>query len=76
MPGKSGARCVGILTSGGDCPGLNAAIRSVAKAALNRYGMKVIGIMDGFRGLVENRTVLLDDRAVSGILNLGGTDAE
>ncbi len=73
MPGKSGARCVGILTSGGDCPGLNAAIRSVAKAALNRYGMKVIGIMDGFRGLVENRTVLLDDRAVSGILNLGGT---
>ena len=73
MSSNSKTRCVGILTSGGDCPGLNAAIRSVAKAALNRYGMKVIGIMDGFRGLVENRTALLDDRAVSGILNLGGT---
>ncbi len=73
MSSNSKTQCVGILTSGGDCPGLNAAIRSVAKAALNRYGMKVIGIMDGFRGLVENRTALLDDRAVSGILNLGGT---
>ena len=73
MVSSSKTRCIGILTSGGDCPGLNAAIRGVAKAALNKYGMKVIGIMDGFRGLVENRTVLLDDKVVSGILNLGGT---
>jgi ATP-dependent phosphofructokinase / diphosphate-dependent phosphofructokinase len=70
---KSKTRCIGILTSGGDCPGLNAAIRGVAKPALGMYGMKVVGIMDGFRGLVENRTVVLDDRAVSGILTQGGT---
>lgn len=70
---RSSTRCIGILTSGGDCPGLNAAIRGVAKAALNEYGMKVIGIHDGFRGLVENRTMILDDRAVSGILTHGGT---
>ena len=65
-------RCIGILTSGGDCPGLNAAIRGVAKAALYN-GTKVIGIQDGFRGLVENRTVSLEDTTVSGILTHGGT---
>jgi ATP-dependent phosphofructokinase / diphosphate-dependent phosphofructokinase len=65
-------RCIGILTSGGDCPGLNAAIRGVAKAALHN-GTKVIGIQDGFRGLVENRTVALEDSTVSGILTHGGT---
>jgi 6-phosphofructokinase 1 len=72
MP-RSKTRCIGILTSGGDCPGLNAAIRGVAKACLGRYGIKCIGILDGFRGLVENRTITLDDRAVSGILTQGGT---
>jgi len=70
---KSKRRCVGILTAGGDCPGLNAAIRGVAKALIGCYGVKVIGILDGFRGLVENRTVALDNQAVSGILTLGGT---
>lgn len=65
-------RCIGILTSGGDCPGLNAAIRGVTKAALHN-GTKVIGIQDGFRGLVENRTIPLEDAAVSGILTHGGT---
>ncbi len=70
---KSVTRCIGVLTSGGDCPGLNAAIRGVAKAALNEYGVKVVGFHDGFRGLVENRTTLLDDLAVSGILTQGGT---
>jgi 6-phosphofructokinase 1 len=69
---KSKTRCIGILTAGGDCPGLNAAIRGVAKTALH-YGMKVYGILDGFRGLVENRTMIIDDRTVSGILTLGGT---
>ena len=73
MSAKSKARCIGILTSGGDCPGLNAAIRAVAKAAINEYGMKVIGILDGFRGLVENRSIPLDDQAVSGIITRGGT---
>lgn len=66
-------RCIGILTSGGDCPGLNAAIRGIAKAAIGNYGMQVIGILDGFRGLIENRSIPLDDRAVSGILTDGGT---
>lgn len=65
-------RCIGILTAGGDCPGLNAAIRSVAKSALH-YGIHVIGFLDGFRGLVENRAIPLDDRMVSGILTVGGT---
>lgn len=72
MAKKQKARCIGILTAGGDCPGLNAAIRGVAKAALH-HGIKVIGIMDGFRGLVENRTIQLEDHHVSGILTLGGT---
>lgn len=70
---KSKTRCIGVLTSGGDCPGLNAAIRGVVKAAIGNYGIKCIGILDGFRGLVENRTMALDDRAVSGVLTMGGT---
>lgn len=65
-------KCIGILTSGGDCPGLNAAIRGIAKAALQQ-GTKVIGIQDGFRGLVENRIMNLEDKDVSGILTHGGT---
>lgn len=71
--GKCKTRCIGILTSGGDCPGLNAAIRAIVKAAIHHYDMKVVGILDGFRGLVENRTVPLDDLKASGILTLGGT---
>lgn len=63
---------IGILTAGGDCPGLNAVIRGVAKAAMH-YGIKVVGIQDGFRGLVENRFVHLENRMVSGILTQGGT---
>ncbi len=70
MDGKT--KTIGILTSGGDCPGLNAAIRGVAKAALGQ-GTKVIGIQDGFRGLVENRVMPLEDKNVSGILTHGGT---
>ncbi|MFA6133084.1 MAG: ATP-dependent 6-phosphofructokinase [Phycisphaerae bacterium] len=70
---KSKTRCIGLLTSGGDCPGLNAAIRAVAKAAMHQYGIEVIGILDGFRGLVENRAIQLDSAAVSGILTRGGT---
>jgi 6-phosphofructokinase 1 len=65
-------KTIGILTSGGDCPGLNAAIRGVAKAAQGQ-GTKVIGILDGFRGLVENRMMMLEDKHVSGILTHGGT---
>ena len=65
-------KCIGILTSGGDCPGLNSAIRGVAKAAMH-HGIRVIGFQDGFRGLVENRHVSLESLQVSGILTLGGT---
>ena len=67
------AKLIGILTAGGDSPGLNAAIRGVGKAAMNAYGMQVIGFRDGFRGLVENRMVQLDGSALSGILTIGGT---
>jgi ATP-dependent phosphofructokinase / diphosphate-dependent phosphofructokinase len=67
------SKMIGILTSGGDSPGLNAAIRGVGKALLGRYDMKVIGFRDGFRGMMENRTQLLDTTALSGILTLGGT---
>ncbi len=72
MRTRSTKRCIGILTAGGDCPGLNSAIRAVAKSA-HHHGIQVVGFLDGFRGLVENRSVLLDDRTVSGILTLGGT---
>ena len=64
---------IGILTSGGDSPGLNAAIRGVGKAALNYYGMQIIGFRDGFRGLMENRSIPLDGNALSDILTRGGT---
>ncbi|MGD2137095.1 MAG: ATP-dependent 6-phosphofructokinase [Gammaproteobacteria bacterium] len=64
---------IGILTAGGDSPGLNAAIRGVGKTALNEYDMHVIGFRDGFRGLVENRTMRLDGEVLAGILTAGGT---
>jgi 6-phosphofructokinase 1 len=64
---------IGILTAGGDSPGLNAAIRGVGKAALNEYDMQVIGFRDGFRGLVENRIVRMESNSLSGILTVGGT---
>jgi len=66
-------RQIGILTAGGDSPGLNAAIRGVGKAALGHYKMNVIGFRDGFRGLMENRTMALDGGQLSGILTIGGT---
>ncbi len=64
---------VGVLTAGGDCPGLNAVLRGIGKAALEHFGMQVIGFRDGFRGLMEDRTVRLDENILSGILTLGGT---
>lgn len=64
---------IGILTSGGDSPGLNAAIRGIGKAALGELNMPVIGFRDGFRGLLENRTMRLDKNTLSGILTVGGT---
>ncbi len=64
---------IGILTAGGDSPGLNAAIRGVGKTALNFYGMEIIGFRDGFRGLVTNSRLKLDRSTLAGILTVGGT---
>ncbi len=64
---------IGILTSGGDCPGINATIRGVGKTAINHYGMEVIGILNGFSGLLYRDIMPLSDATLSGILNLGGT---
>ena len=64
---------IGILTAGGDAPGLNAAIRGLGKAAIQEHGWKLIGFRDGMRGLVENRFTELDGASLSGILTIGGT---
>jgi 6-phosphofructokinase 1 len=64
---------IGILTGGGDCPGLNAVIRSVVRTATTHYGSEVVGFRDGWRGLLENRTTPLDVPAVDGLLTRGGT---
>ena len=63
---------IGIITGGGDCPGLNAVIRGVTKPAQDN-GLNVFGILDGFEGLVEGKAKELNNRDVSGILSIGGT---
>jgi ATP-dependent phosphofructokinase / diphosphate-dependent phosphofructokinase len=69
----SRTRRVGILTAGGDSPGLNAAIRGFGKTAIGHYGMQLLGFRDGITGLVTNRHVRLDGPMLSGILTTGGT---
>ncbi len=64
---------LGILTAGGDSPGLNAAIRGVGKAAIGSYGMQIIGFRDGFQGMLHDRTTRLTPAELSGILTQGGT---
>ena len=64
---------IAILTGGGDCPGINAVIRAVAKKAMLEFGMDVIGIEDGYDGLIHDRHRKLGYNEVSGILTLGGT---
>jgi 6-phosphofructokinase 1 len=64
---------IGILTGGGDCPGLNAVIRSVAKPAMAHFNATVVGILDGYEGMVEGRSRELSPLDVAGIINLGGT---
>lgn len=64
---------IGILTAGGDCPGINAAIRGVAKSAILEYGMEVIGISNGYTGLINKEYFSLTENHISGILTLGGT---
>ncbi len=64
---------IGILTSGGDCPGLNAALRGVAKAAYEMFDCQIVGIKDGFKGLIYNNTIEMSPQDFSGILTRGGT---
>ena len=65
-------RKIGVLTGGGDCPGLNAGIRAVTKSAIPR-GYEVLGIRDGWKGLLDNDTMTLDRVNTSGIIDRGGT---
>lgn len=64
---------IGVLTGGGDCPGLNAVIRVVTKAAITQLGIDVVGIEDGYLGLIRNRMKVLDIDSVSNIITAGGT---
>ncbi|MEK7846824.1 MAG: 6-phosphofructokinase, partial [Nitrospinota bacterium] len=64
---------IGVLTGGGDCPGLNAVIRAVVKTAIQQYKMEVLGIIDGYYGLVNNEIKELALEDVSGIMPRGGT---
>lgn len=73
MASKIKRKKIGILTAGGDCPGLNAAIRGVGKTAIVEYGMKVFGISDGFSGLITKDYFELSESRLSGILTVGGT---
>lgn len=73
MAKKDKGMRIGILTAGGDCPGINAAIRGVGKTAIVKYGMEVVGISDGFTGMLNKEYSALTERNLSGILTLGGT---
>lgn len=66
---------IGILTSGGDCPGLNATIRGVAKACYEKFGedVQIVGIEDGYYGLINNMCKEMKQSDFSGILTTGGT---
>ncbi|MGE5680907.1 MAG: 6-phosphofructokinase [Bacillota bacterium] len=72
MKSKTNIKRIGILTGGGDCPGLNAVIRGVTKPAHDQ-GMEVFGIEDGFEGFVQGKAKQLYNKDVSGILSIGGT---
>ena len=62
---------IGVLTGGGDCPGLNAVLRAVVKTGMGKYGYEVIGFKDGYRGLVMNDYIRFKPGDVSGILEIG-----
>jgi ATP-dependent phosphofructokinase / diphosphate-dependent phosphofructokinase len=64
---------IGILTAGGDCPGINAAIRGIGKTAIVKYGMTIIGFSDGFTGIINKEYRELSEKDLSGILTEGGT---
>jgi phosphofructokinase-like protein len=64
---------IGVLTGGGDCPGLNAAIRAIVRKGVDRYGHVVVGFRDGWRGVLENQTTELTLESTRGIIHRGGT---
>ncbi|MCT4590204.1 MAG: 6-phosphofructokinase [Carboxylicivirga sp.] len=69
----TGKKRIGILSAGGDCPGINAAIRGVGKTAIVKYGMEVVGIANGFSGLMNMEATAMEEKALSGIITVGGT---
>jgi 6-phosphofructokinase 1 len=73
MAGKGEIKRIGVLTGGGDCPGLNAVIRAVVKTGLIEHGCEAVGILDGYEGLINDRMIELGYEDVSGILAVGGT---
>jgi len=70
---KTTVKTVGILTSGGDAPGLNAAIRALCLSGKNKYGMKFVGVRNGYRGLIDGDCFKMDDMDFDAMLNMGGT---
>lgn len=73
MPKKKEIKRIGILTGGGDAPGLNAVIRAVVKSAIREYELSVVGFLNGFGGLIKNQVRELSENEVAGILPRGGT---
>ncbi len=73
MTASPAIKRIGVLTGGGDCPGINAVIRAVVKTGLHDYGFEAVGILDGYEGLIQNRMIELAYEDVSGILTVGGT---
>ena len=70
---ESKIKKIGVLTSGGDAPGMNAAIRSVVRTAISKYGMEVKGILRGYAGLIDDELIDMDYHAVCDIIHHGGT---
>jgi 6-phosphofructokinase 1 len=73
MTKKQTVKKIALLTGGGDCPGLNSVIRAVVQSCILEYGIQVVGIPDGFKGLLENKFITLDLLNTTGILSKGGT---
>ena len=71
---ENGGARVGVLTGGGDCPGLNAVIRAIVRRGIFHYKDEMIGFLEGWRGVAEDDTVPLDLNAVAGILPRGGVN--
>ena len=64
---------VGVLTGGGDCPGLNAVIRAIVRKGTRVHGDEIVGFLDGYQGVVDQRLIPLDISALRGKLPIGGT---